>query len=545
MVSAGRGRSAAQAAHPRASVWVAASAGTGKTTVLTQRLLRLMLDGTDPARILCLTFTRAAAAEMANRLDGVLAEWATLPDGALARTLYDLTGAYADEATIARARRLFALVLDTPGGIKISTIHAFCQTLLRRFPLEAGIMPEFAVVEERGAAELLAEAAQRVLIAARLGHHPELGEALAIVADYTAEERFGELMQAIAQERGKLSRALSAGHVALRTKLSAALDVPDSLTLESLLAQFCAPGTGDEARLRICASVLAKGTVQDCAVGEILDQWCAAPERRQSMLDAYLCLYLTEKREIRKRLVTGKTARAALEFGCDALAVLATEAERAHRFERTRAALLVRDATCALARLGEALLSEYDAAKRLRGVLDFDDLVSMALGLLRRPGVAPWVLFKLDGGLDHILIDEAQDTNPEQWDIVAALAEEFFAGDGARSSIRTVFAVGDMKQSIFSFQRADPHAFLEMRQHFQQRVNDANQSWLELPLDVSFRSTEPILQAVDAIFRRPEAYDGVALDGGKIRHFADRAGHAGLVEAVARGGAVARGRGGR
>ena len=232
MVSAGRRRSAAQAAHPRASVWVAASAGTGKTTVLTQRLLRLMLDGTDPARILCLTFTRAAAAEMANRLDGVLAEWATLPEGALARTLYDLTGAYADEATIARARRLFALVLDTPGGIKISTIHAFCQTLLRRFPLEAGIMPEFAVVEERGAAELLAEAAQRVLIAARLGHHPELGEALAIVADYTAEERFGELMQAIAQERGKLSRALSAGHVALHAKLSAMLGAPAGLTAD-------------------------------------------------------------------------------------------------------------------------------------------------------------------------------------------------------------------------------------------------------------------------------------------------------------------------
>ncbi len=277
MVSAGRGRSTAQAAHPRASVWVAASAGTGKTTVLTQRLLRLMLDGTDPARILCLTFTRAAAAEMANRLDGVLAEWATLPDGALARTLYDLTGSYADEATIARARRLFALVLDTPGGIKISTIHAFCQTLLRRFPLEAGIMPEFAVVEERGAAELLAEAAQRVLIAARLGHHPELGEALAIVADYTAEERFGELMQAIAQERGKLSRALSAGHVALRAKLSAALDVPDSLTLESLLAQFCAPGAGDEARLRTCASVLAKGTVQDRALAKFLTNGARRP----------------------------------------------------------------------------------------------------------------------------------------------------------------------------------------------------------------------------------------------------------------------------
>ncbi len=166
-----------------------------------------------------------------------------------------------------------------------------------------------------------------------------------------------------------------------------------------------------------------------------------------------------------------------------------------------RAALVVREATCALVRLGEALLASTSAAKRLKGVLDFDDLVLTALDLLHRPGVAPWVLFKLDGGLDHILIDEAQDTNPEQWEIVAALAEEFFAGEGARHPIRTIFAVGDTKQSIYSFQRADPQAFLRMRQHFEQRVNDANQAWLELPLAVSFRSTEPILQAVDAIFR--------------------------------------------
>src|SRR5262249_42797499 len=154
---------AAAAADPRASVWVAASAGTGKTTVLTERLLRLMLDGTDPARGLCLTFTRAAAAEMANRLAGVLAEWATRSDAALAEILTRLTGRYADAALVTRARHLFALVLDTPGGIKISTIHAFCQNLLRRFPLEAGVPPEFVVIEERGADELLAEAAQKVI----------------------------------------------------------------------------------------------------------------------------------------------------------------------------------------------------------------------------------------------------------------------------------------------------------------------------------------------------------------------------------------------
>ena len=148
-----------------------------------------------------------------------------MPPGALAQALVELTGQFPDEALVARARQLFARVLDTPGGIKIATIHAFCQTLLRRFPLEAGVSPEFAVIEERGAGEALAEAAQQVIIAAREGRDPALAEALAIVADYAAEERFAELMGALANERGKLRRALSAGHAALRRKLSAALGV--------------------------------------------------------------------------------------------------------------------------------------------------------------------------------------------------------------------------------------------------------------------------------------------------------------------------------
>jgi ATP-dependent helicase/nuclease subunit A len=531
MVSMSRGGSAAQAAHPRASVWVAASAGTGKTTVLTERLLRLMLDGTDPARILCLTFTRAAAAEMANRLDRVLAGWATLDDGALAQTLQQLTGVFPGVATIARARRLFALVLDAPGGIKISTIHAFCQTVLRRFPLEAGVSPEFAVIEERGAGELLADAAQRVIVTARTGADPELRDALAIVADHTGEERFGELMQALAQERGKLRRAVADGYGRLCAGLADALGVPAELTLDALVGEFCALGAGDEAALQACLPHLDNGKQTDREAGRIIGEWCAAAAaRRPSLLDAYFGVYLTEKREIRRSLLTRDTARAAARAGLDAAAVLAAEAERVRRFDQARAALVVREATAALIRLGAALLHHYDAAKRLRGVLDFDDLVATALDLLQRPGVAPWVLFKLDGGLDHILIDEAQDTNPEQWQIVAALAEEFFAGDGARDPVRTVFAVGDIKQSIFSFQRADPQAFLDMRRHFQDRVNAARQDWLELPLNTSFRSTEPVLQAVDAIFSDPEARRGVALDGAAIRHYAERTGHAGVVE---------------
>jgi ATP-dependent helicase/nuclease subunit A len=521
-------RTGSPAADPRASVWVAASAGTGKTTVLTDRLLRLMLDGTDPTRILCLTFTRAAAAEMANRLDRELAKWATLPDGALAQTLYELTGGFADEAVTARARRLFALALDAPGGIKIATIHAFCQTLLRRFPLEAGVSPEFAVVEERGADELLGEAAQSVIVAARGGRDRELAEALALVADYTVEEAFGQLMQALAQERGKLAAALRDGHPALRERLSAALGVPQAATIDFLLDDFCAAGAADEDGLRVAIAALMAGSGADRGRAATIADWCAAePGRRRGLLAAYEALFLTEKGELRDKLVTAPAARKA---SCNVIDILGAEASRVLRLRQERAALVVREATCALVRLGDTLMREYATAKRLKDVLDFDDLVAKACDLLGRPGVAPWVLFKLDGGLDHILIDEAQDTNPEQWEIVAALSEEFFAGEGVGAAIRTVFAVGDAKQSIYSFQRADPRAFLRMRRHFADRVNAARQVWRELPLAVSFRSTAPVLQAVDAIFRHPEARHGVALDGGDIHHVADRAGHAGLVE---------------
>ncbi len=273
MISASLGSSAAD---PRASVWVAASAGTGKTTVLTERLLRLMLDGTDPGRILCLTFTRAAAAEMANRLAAVLVDWVTQSDNALAETLRGLTGRFADAALIARARQLFALVLDTPGGIKISTIHAFCQTLLRRFPLEAGVAPEFSVIEERAAEELLAEAAQRVIIAARRGGAPELAEALAMVADQTAEERFGELMRALAQERGKLRSGAVRGRrrsaAAIVRSARSAGKRHDRVFGRRILCRGCRRRAG----LRAAAEALAAGSPADRCHGAIIAAWCAA-----------------------------------------------------------------------------------------------------------------------------------------------------------------------------------------------------------------------------------------------------------------------------
>ena len=510
---------------PSASVWVSASAGTGKTKVLTERLLNLMLAGTPPSRILCLTFTRAAAAEMSNRVNDRLAKWTVLPRGELAQELVDLTGRYPNAEDLAHARQLFARVLDAPGGAKIETIHAFCQSLLRRFPLEAQVPPEFAVIDERSAAEALSDAAAAIIAAARIGARPMLAEALSVVARYLAEDRFAELIAGLARERGKLGAALADGEAALAARLAAAIGIGVDDTVDRLATAFCS--AGDLNALRAACGVLAAGSKTNRERGAIIGAWCAHADNRPAMLEDYLAAFLTDKGNIRKQL---STKGLATNPACDAARILLTEAERAKRFLETRNGIVTLEATLAIARLGEALNHAYETRKRLHAQLDYDDLVLKALDLLHRPGIAPWVLFKLDGGLDHILIDEAQDTNREQWEIVALLAAEFFAGDDPLGRERTVFAVGDAKQSIYSFQRADPRAFVEMRQHFQDRVNDANRLWRPVSLEVSFRAAPPLLRAVDAAFAQAIAADGVALDGEAIHHIAHRIGQAGLVE---------------
>jgi ATP-dependent helicase/nuclease subunit A len=509
-----------------ASVWVAASAGTGKTKVLTDRVLALMLAGSPPQRILCLTFTKAAAAEMANRLNERLSLWTTLDDGKLTQDLVLLTGAMPEEAVRQRARQLFARVLDAPGGMRIETIHAFCQSLLRRFPIEAGVAPHFSVMDERTAAEALGEVRETVLAAARAGREPALAAALAEVARHVSEQRFDELMTLLVFERARLRRAVAEGQERFRAALARELGVAEDESEDRIIAAAVRKDAGDEAALRRAAQAMTlSASKRDRQRGEQLSAWLDGGERRADAFDEYLRLFFTLEGDQRVDIVTrGLAAREP-----KVQQALVAEAERLAEVQRRRRAAALYVASCALIRLGDGLVDAYERLKERRALLDYDDLVLMARALLRRPGVASWVLFKLDGGLDHILIDEAQDTNPEQWEIVQALADEFFAGSGARAERRTVFAVGDAKQSIYSFQRADPAAFLRMRDHFAARATAAG-SWRTVALDLSYRSTPAVLQAVDAVFARAEARDGVALDNLPIRHRPVREDHAGLVE---------------
>jgi ATP-dependent helicase/nuclease subunit A len=507
------------------SIWVAASAGTGKTTVLTNRVLTLLLHGTPPSRILCLTFTKAAAAEMANRINESLSRWTTMEDGALAQDLQKLTDGHPNAEQRDRARQLFAKVLDAPGGMTIATIHAFCQSLLRRFPLEAGVPPHFELMDERSSTEALEAAREAVLNHARRGEDADLKDALDQVVEHVHEANFAELLGALATERGRLDAVLAGGLERFAAALRRELGLLNEDSVEKIIAAACAAGAADEVSLRHAATVMCAATgVRDQSRGATIAGWLADEASRADIFDDYLGAFFTKDGGRFKDIITKKLG----EKYPGAAQALATEAERLDRVRAARCAATLYAASIALVRLSAAMLAEYERYKTRRALLDYDDLVLRARDLLRRPGIAPWVLFKLDGGLDHILIDEAQDTNPEQWEIVQLISEEFFAGEGAHDSARTVFTVGDAKQSIYSFQRADPAKFIAMRSHFEAAAGEKR--WRLVPLDISFRSVAAVLRAVDAVFAETTASDGVALDGHAIHHESFRHGHAGLVE---------------
>ena len=531
VLAAERQRAAADAL---ASVWVSASAGTGKTKVLTDRVLSLLVTRPDlePHKILCLTFTRAAAAEMASRVADRLGRWALSEDDVLNLELESLLGHPPSERQLARARQLLAIVLDAPGGMNILTIHAFCQSLLRRFPLEAGLAPHFALVEERDAADMLADALEDILARALDGRDHFLADALASVTRYVQDsDQFSTLIHSLTAQRSRILRIveLAGGFEAAIDALYATLGLATDESAEAIIAQASHESAFDGAGLRRACSVMGGGAKTDKDHGATMSVWLAKSERTAEDFGKYCGAFLVQDRTrvfSDSRLITKKI----IDDYPDVAEIVRTEAERVLQIcSRLRSAEIAQS-TAALLRLGIELLTRYEKRKEDRGLVDYADLIQRTVDLLRRPGVAPWVLFKLDGGIDHILIDEAQDTSPEQWAIVRALADEFFAGAGQRDIPRTIFAVGDVKQSIYSFQGADPHSFLEMRAIFAKQLEAIERRLEPVALDVSFRSGEAVLTAIDKVFEQTDARDGVAFDDAAIHHIVKRLGEGGLVE---------------
>ncbi len=527
----------AKASNPLSSVWVGASAGTGKTKILTDRVLRLLLPhgndeigytATDPSKILCITFTKAGAAEMANRVNKVLGEWAVMDADKLIGNLTSLLGHYPDDETIIHARKLFAKVVDVPGGMKILTIHSFCQSILGRFPLEADVSPNFEVMDDRTTYEYLNKCQRDVINQAYQDRDADIGQAMENLTSLLDLDSMTDIMGILSNNRGQFLNLIREyqGVDNLIDAIYQRLEVDKSDSEVNILSKFKSDLELRRVKLHQACLVLLDSTSKtDIAKGQKIASYLDG----SSDFNEYKTAFLTGKDEPYSKPATKKP----IEIFPDIVQIMQMEADRIILvLERVKTVNLAKN-TESLLHIGGMVIEKYQRMKVENALLDYDDLIYKVKDLLASPDRAAWVLFKLDGGIDHILIDEAQDTNPDQWKVIKNLTSEFFAGTGSRDEniIRTIFTVGDEKQSIFSFQKADPKEFENMRNYFAEKVINADKSWTPVDMNISFRSTEAILTLVDAVFKDERVKSGVVFaQNPNIEHISFNKGRAGLVE---------------
>ena len=482
-----------EVSDPGVSAWVAANAGSGKTHVLAQRVINLLLAGIAPEKILCLTFTKAAAANMAKRVFDTLGRWTTLDDEALDAAIGIRPGRM-PAARRALARRLFARALETPGGLKVQTIHAFCTQLLHQFPFEANVAARFTVLDETAQMQLLEDLTLEALLEGASAPESLLGRALGIAMTAGADQTFRDVVrEAINRRDAFINWRMRAGSVEdAVAELSRALGIAPEDTLESIEAEFFAGLLIPETEWPAIAAALARGNKTDVEQAQRFTALIGLTGANR--IELYLEIFCTDEGNPRKSIVTKAIKDAQL------VELLNAEQRRVCEILERRNAVVCRDRSASLLTVADAVLRRYAAEKERRGLLDYDDLIDKTLSLLNNVDAA-WVHYKLDLGIDHVLIDEAQDTSDKQWEIVRRLVAEFTAGKGARDLTRTVFAVGDEKQSIFSFQDAAPKLFALMRRHFERAYRDSGLDFVAREFKHSFRSGASVLAAVDQVFK--------------------------------------------
>jgi ATP-dependent helicase/nuclease subunit A len=496
------------ASDPKHSAWVSANAGAGKTFILARRVIRLLLGGVPPSQILCLTFTRAAAAEMSNRVFATLAGWTRMSDGELIAELREIGGSEGLPDLPARARTLFARALDTPGGLKIQTIHAFCEALLHRFPLEAELPGHFRVMQEDVENTLIEQARVEVVSGLAAGTGSQDRQALAAAfskltagaSDHAIAKALNELIAI----RDRFREWFDAGGADPLSAYRQALGFRDGETGQEVIAQALRESHLDSAPMVALAAVAAdSGRKNDREFAARHAGFLASADPGEKFL--IRCqIFFTREGKPRNHAVTKKLLDEYPEFRDE----LNDEARRAEQSAERFKSISMLEMSSALFSVASAVLDRYETLKRRAGLSDFNDLIFAAAKLLTQADIRAWVQYRLDKGVEHVLIDEAQDTSPRQWQIVNALVEEFFAGAGAGPDGRTVFAVGDEKQSIYSFQGADPREFERQARNLKHRANRAA-AFHNVRLNLSFRSASDILTAVDRVFENPDNARGL------------------------------------
>ena len=514
-----------RAADPKNSVWVSANAGTGKTRVLTMRILRILLDGARVSEIMGVTYTRAAAAEMRNRIFDTLSRWTVIDETDLREEIIALGIDRPSQKQISTARSLFARLLDAPMAIRIETVHAFCQSVLRRFPFEAEIQPYFELATDLQAKTLNDEAIQDVL----RSEEPDIRAALARIAESIAENNLMKPVVELSKYENVIAGILQNPAAMKRDVFDAlgcvdAADDPEA-ALEAL--QDAIITIPDEAAIWRFAEKWQEGTATEQKNGKALQAWLEGDiSKRRRRTQDYINTFLNQDMNVRVKIPT----KALKEQYPDLEDIFAKEGARLKEIKAAIRAIETASLTSALYLIAGRIHTGYQKRKVIAGLMDYNDLINEAAALLNQDGGASWVRYKLDEGITHLLVDEAQDTSPRQWQILASLAREFFTGDETDEKDRSIFSVGDFKQSIYSFQGARPELFSAQRDRFKEMAHQANKPFDQVDLDTSFRTTKPILNIVDDVIKP----DGVPMPGigDSVAHAVSRIGDAGFVEVL-------------
>ncbi len=510
-----------QAASPEQSVWVSANAGTGKTRVLTNRILRLLVGGAEPSEILAVTYTRAAAAEMKNRLAIETARWAVIGESELKTAIHDVGIEKPTQDNIERARRLFAELLDKPAGIKIETVHAFAQSILKRFPIEAETQPTFKVASDEETREIKQRAIDSILGE----ENSKLQESLKFLAQIidveqlkTMASEFFKAPQYLAHAQKKPTEFIANLFAALGCK-DAAND--PKAAREQIITAANAAASRRKSEVEAMAEIIKDGNKTEQKIAQGIKNYFSP---LGGGLDDYADIFLTKEGGVRSTNISKKSADAHPHLKI----IFEEEAIRVSQAKKQIAAINIAEINSHLYNAAAEIANRYDSQKRQDGLMDYDDLIAKTTYLLDQKGAPSWVAYKLDQGLKHIMIDEAQDTSPQQWRLLAAIADEFFAQqkNDDENFGRTLFSVGDYKQSIYSFQGARPELFNKQKEKFKAAAKIAEKDFAEIELNISFRTNQTILDLVDNI-----AQDGGGEGLGHVpQHRTSRQGDSGFIE---------------
>ena len=497
-VAADASRQQEAASDPGVSVFVSANAGTGKTKLLTDRVLRLMLDGSPPESILCVTYTRAAAAEMQNRISARLAEWTVMTSDDLAKDLGRMGIAVPSQSMLRNARSLFAEILDSDDGPRIETVHSFCQSILRRFPIEAGIVPNAELADELEQTRLKIQVRESLMQSG----DPAIQGAIAILAEQTGEGSADELLANLVRAERRLDDP--AILASLDAHFVDACGVRADLDTEALLSDALA--RIDIERLRAAAAVLSEcGVKTHVSRAAVITTWLGEDDfGRRYHIDLLISELFTGGSPSAERGLSNAGLRKTLP---DLVDILQSVQTALAGFVTARMEGRCRELTRALYVYGRAFHVGYAALKRRLGLLDYDDLIALTNAMLKQSDAAEWVAWKLDSAIRHMLVDEAQDTSPSQWQLLRRLSDEFFDSPmDDPDARRTLFIVGDFKQSIYSFQGADPAVLGVVRLDLQNRAKAQQHPLRDLSLDVSFRTAQPVLDLVNRVM---DGLDGI------------------------------------